>query len=360
MPEDVSEYAFFVPDTFAAGPECFPKKFEAFQDFNLAMAGSNASHVNKSIALKEAVAFLRAAPGLGLTTRTVGKVASQLVSERVNKLHVVRRRTTQIQIAFDFYLKALAKEKPDISFFFTNHVASSMHRYWPALLPDDYDNLAFDDDWLGDWSGEIPFTMREADHQLGTLMSFVERNPDYMLCVATSMGQAAVQGKERVDRKVMIMGFKRLMESMDVPSDQWQKRPAMVPQYNVYVADKFQDSFLQNIGALKVNGRQIDVSGLGHGVFRINFSLANQTSLDVEYKGHAVDPERFGLVNVDLQDAAGANAYHIPEGMLLTFDPARQRGNQKRQTISTLDVAPSILRNFGVDVPSYMQSGFSI
>jgi len=360
MPKDVSSYAFYVPDTFAAGPECFPKKFEAFQDFNLAMTGNNPSQVNKSIALKEAAAFLRAAPGLGLSGRTVGKVAGQLLFEQINSKRTVRRRTSQVQIAFDFYLKALKADKPDISFFFTNHVASSMHRYWPALFPGDYEALQFDDDWQADWSGEIPFTMRESAHHLGSLMRFVETNPNYMMCVATSMGQAAVQGKERVDRKVIITGLKRLMNKLGVPEDSWEKRPAMVPQYNLQISDEFRDSFKQNIGALTVNGRQIDVKDLGHGVIRIDFSMANQRSLEMEYRGQTVDPARFGFVNVDLQDAAGANAYHIPKGMFLTYDPAQIRGQEARQSISTLEVAPTILRNFGVSVPNYLQTGFAL
>src|SRR6476646_2213975 len=37
-PADIQQYDFFIPDTFAAGSECFPKTVETFQAFNLAMA----------------------------------------------------------------------------------------------------------------------------------------------------------------------------------------------------------------------------------------------------------------------------------------------------------------------------------
>src|SRR5579859_1915845 len=38
LPGDLSNYAFFFPDVFAAGAECFPEKLSSFQDFNLTMS----------------------------------------------------------------------------------------------------------------------------------------------------------------------------------------------------------------------------------------------------------------------------------------------------------------------------------
>ncbi|WP_156495570.1 hypothetical protein [Croceicoccus estronivorus] len=358
IPGNVHDYAFYVPDTFAAGPECFPAKYRAFQDFNLRMAGNNASQVNGAIAFKEASRFLANAPGMGLSARTAKQVASQLVSERLNRKRIVRRRTTQVQLAFDFYLKALRQERPDISFFFTNHVASSMHRYWPALFPADYEALKFGPDWIADWSDEIPFTMREADYQIGQLMRHVERNPDHMLIVATSMGQAAFQGRERVDRKVIITGFAKLMEAIGIPQNAWHKRPAMVPQYNVYVDEDQRARFRQNLGALSLNGQGIDLTDLGEGIFRLDFSLNNQNTLEVTFQGDKVSAEKFGITNLTMQDAAGANAYHIPEGMMLIYDPCvRADTQQTRSQISTTEIAPSILRNFDLNPPAYMQRG---
>jgi hypothetical protein len=359
LPEDLSRYAFYVPDTFAAGPECFPTRYEAFQRFNLAMAGQNAAHVNHGIALKEAGKFLAAAPRLGLRARTVSKIGRQLISERMNKNRVVRRRTSQTQIAFDFFYKALWRDMPDASFFFTNHVASSLHRYWPALFPEDYKDLRYGSGWLADWKGEIPFTLHEASEQIGLLMAFADRNPGYKLVVLTSMGQSAVEGKERIMRKVVITGLPRLMQAIGMQQEDWQKRPAMVPQYNVYVAPAKRNVFMQKIGALSINGQGLRVDHLGDGIFRLEFRLENQVGIKVTFEGSNVDPARFGIVNLDLQDAAGANAYHIPEGTMAVYDPGNPAGNY-RCRISTLDVAPAVLRNFGIDPPGYMQSGFSL
>ena len=84
MPKNISDYSFYVPDTFAAGPECFPSKFSDFQKFNLEMVGVNSRNVSSQINLRSAIKFLKACPKLGLTLNTFGKISNQIVSEFFN------------------------------------------------------------------------------------------------------------------------------------------------------------------------------------------------------------------------------------------------------------------------------------
>lgn len=358
MPQDLSNYSFYVPDTFAAGPECFPERYGAFQEFNLKMAGMNGRSVSNGIAFKEAARFLAAAPRLGLRGRTTIALAGQLASERLNKRRTVRRRTSQVQIAFDFFLKALERERPDISFFFTNHVASSMHRYWPAIFPEDYETLIYDRDWVEAWKDEIPFTMREADKQIGTLMSFVELHSDYSLVIATSMGQAAVEGRLKVNKTIIVKSLSRLMASIGMEPEDWERRPAMVPQYNVAIAESAREKFLSNISMLFVNGKKFKVEDIGENVFSLNIFLPNRDRVEAVFGNTELKADAVGLQNVDLQDAAGSNAYHIPQGMLMVYDPRSSilTTPAKPPTISTLDIAPALLNNFKVARPAYMNS----
>ena len=93
IPENDESFSFYVPDTFAAGSECFPKKLETFQKFNLAMARESSRVVSKKIPGKEAAQFLMKLPEMGLKFKTATEIAAQLVEERINKWKVVRRRT---------------------------------------------------------------------------------------------------------------------------------------------------------------------------------------------------------------------------------------------------------------------------
>ena len=121
---------------------------------------NNGRNVSKGFAVKDAARFPIKSKQLGLTTKTFLELTNQLLTEQLNSDRVVRRRTSQTQIAFDLYFRQLTKTNPDISFFFTNHVASSMHRYWPTVFPEDYEEGKFDKLWRDRWAQEIPFTLK--------------------------------------------------------------------------------------------------------------------------------------------------------------------------------------------------------
>src|SRR5262249_41330694 len=138
LPGDIDPYDFYVPDTFAAGSETMPDELSAFQEFNLAMVDGAARNVSARLVVGPALRMLRSAPALGLTAPTLVRVAKQIAHERLRPIRRVRRRTSQVQLAFDLFLKQLREKTPAFATFFTNHVASSMHRYWPATFPEDY------------------------------------------------------------------------------------------------------------------------------------------------------------------------------------------------------------------------------
>jgi hypothetical protein len=131
--------------------------------------------------LRDAAKFLAAAPGLGLRGKAVAKLVGQVASERLKPNRVVRRRTSQMQIAFDFFLKELKRTEPEAAFFFTNHVASAMHHYWPATFPQDYANDVWTPNWKAEFGDEIAFAMRELDVQLAEVVALVDRDPRYTL-----------------------------------------------------------------------------------------------------------------------------------------------------------------------------------
>lgn len=151
------------------------------------MVKASGRNVSSGISWDDAGNFLLNSLRPGLTAGTVKNLAKQLVIERLNPDRVVRRRTSQIEIAFDLFYEQLKRTRPDISFFFTNHLASSMHRFWPTVFPEDYQEGKFDREWLYKWRGEIPHAVRMANLQLKKLIHFSELN-GFRLIVVSSMG----------------------------------------------------------------------------------------------------------------------------------------------------------------------------
>ena len=57
-----------------------------------------------------------------------------------------------------------------------------------------------------------------------------------------------------------------------------------------------------------------------------------------------------------IEDEVGAAAYHIPEGMLLAYDPEREwRPGAATKSVSTTRIAPTLLALQGIAPPAYMQ-----
>ena len=358
LPESLDNFCFYVPDTFAAGDECFPDQLTVFQSFNLSMVRANGRNVNSGVAVKSAAHFLKKSIQLGLKPRTFLKLSNQIMMETVKKDRLVRRRTSQVEIAFDLYFQQLTNTQPDISFFFTNHVASSMHRYWPTIFPKDYEEGKFEAGWLKQWEGEIPHAVKVANFQLQKIIDYC-RNTNSELIVCSSMGQGAVEEVEPINSQVLITNVKKLMRYIGLSSTDWEPKLAMAPRVVVTPLSEVCITALERLKRLRINGSSINIRATTSGDIRLDISLTNQTSLEIFDGDNIVEPNEVGIENVDLQDASGSYAYHIPEGIMMHYNPAkltRSSGPDTWTSISALDFAPSLLSRFGVQKPGYMNN----
>jgi len=356
LPKNLENYEFYLPDTFAAGNECYPSEINDFQAFNLSMVKINGRNVSKSLVVKDTAKFLMRAKKLGLSFETFKKIGFQVAQEQFNADRVVRRRTSQAEIAFDLYFEQLQKNLPDISFFFTNHVASSLHRYWPTVFPNDYKEGKFELDWCQRWSGEIPHSIKIANFQLNRLIDFCDKN-NHRLIVASSMGQGAVEEAEPVYRQVLIADIKKFLKFLNIPDTAWAPRLSMSPQVVIKPKVKNLMQKLSRLNNIYINDKKISFFETSTGDIRFDLILTNVKNLEIYELSNKINPTDLGLANVDLQDASSAYAYHTPQGVLINYEPNEKRKNnisEEWTDISVLDFAPSILRSLGINKTSYM------
>jgi hypothetical protein len=361
LPGDVENFSFYVPDTFAAGSECFPKKLEVFQKFNLSMARDSTRVVNTKIPAKEAMQFLLKLPDLGFRFKTATDLLSQMVEERVNKWKVVRRRAYQSVIGFEIFYKQLVTKRPDFATFFTNHVASSQHRYWAAAFPEEYDNLEMGRDWIETYNGEIVYTMKKADEMIGRLMKFIDGNPEYSLWILSSMGQEAVEAKE-IYTNLFITNGKKFMDNFNLGSGNYELRPSMMPQFNVQIHVDRRKEFEEKVETLRISEEKINYRNKGEGVYCLDVGLNNveESQVKIELMGQDIPLHLSGLENIKIQDRCGATAYHIPQGSLLIYPSLNGSKDKGIPTISTTDIAPAILNNYNIKLPGYMSKGMVV
>ena len=342
-----------MPDLFASGPEAFPRTMEPWQAFNLRMARGSGRNVDGSVPWRDALSLVGTLPSLGIRPRTALDLAQQIVDERRNKWKTCRRRTYQSVLAFDVFMRQLHSTKPQLATFFTNHVASAMHRYWGAMFPEHYQYSRFDAEWSQTFGGEILFAMDKLNDMVRLLVRWAEATSDATLLFASSMGQEAVESS-LIETQAYVTDPARFMAWMGVPEGAWQLQPAMLPQFNLLVAPPVRYAFMQAVAGLKV-GEQSVAHRIGpDGFFSLDFGQANLAAeARIERPGSSAPIREAGLTNVTIDDRSGTTAYHVHPGSLIVFDG--KCPSDERSEISTLDLALSIIAMLGASVPPYMR-----
>ena len=366
VPERSGNYDFYLPDTFAPDSQAIPASLEAFQAFNLAMVSESARNVSTKINMGIAAGMLPHLPALGFGAGTAGAVLKQLLSERVRIERKVRRRTLQAELAFDAFMAHLGAAKPALATFFTNHVASAMHRFWGAAYPQEFEKLDYDQTWIKSFGAEIDAAMIAADRMLRRLKRFVDSRSDYALVVASSMGQAACSGVAMLNQ-LAISDLQKFLAVAGVPADTWVRRPAMHPHYSFEVRPEHAAAFeaglqrmTQALSRMTADKDYTDISYERRGDF---FHLALDVyNLDA---GRARLPlgdgflpladAGLGLMETDFQQ--GCTGYHVPEGVLLVYGVGFAPKNMGE--MSTCDIAPSILAMMDIARPGHMRKPVS-
>lgn len=315
-------YAFYVPDTFAPGPETYPPRYTPFQHFNLRQTRADGA-VAQDISLDGSVVRdLIAFPSMGVRPRTFGALAYQLLREKFSPSHKVRRPLLQPVLAFDVFVHAFQRHRPEFCTFFTNHVASVMHRYWKYTFPEDFDFTAATrlDAFHAD---NILVAMDIADRQLGTLRRDVEKSGG-QLVIASSMGQEAIQRPE-YHGELRISDFRALARAVgfDKPL---RDLLAMQPDFNLgFDCEADRIDFSERIARLvSASGECIWYNIVSAGS-TLNLALSSATDIlhsEVLYLAHEngsrepVTLERAGMRKIFRDDGTG---YHQPRGMLIWF-----------------------------------------
>jgi len=290
-----------------------PPELEDFQRFNLAMARESARNADTRIAKKDALGVVRQSRRLGIRPRTYAALGKQLLAERRRPAMSNRRRTYQSVLLFDIFARQLQRSRPQFTTFFTNHVASAMHRYWAAHRPEDYERLGLGQGWVETFRDEVLWATGQAADMVKRLAEYVDANPGSQLWIASSMGQRATMA-EALETQLYLTHPARFLEAMGLP-------------------------------------------GEDNGFFSLEFGQANLHDRPdaVTIAGEVRAIASLGLETVEIEDRSGTTAYHVPEGILAIYDPARPPdGNSSRPEVSVLEVAPALLLTLGVEPPAYM------
>lgn len=188
-PTDPGRLGFYIPDTFAHDATCVPARLRPLQSFNLSQTAANGRVIDRrSIWSRQTWELLKSLPSVGVSSRTVLMAMAQLAGEQLDQTKTSRRPIFQALVMWDAFSKLFDPiHPPAFATFFTNHVASAMHRYWNNLFPEDFGGN--DCDRHLPYLATMRFAMKVVDRILAEAMDFCAVNPDLIVVFATSMGQ---------------------------------------------------------------------------------------------------------------------------------------------------------------------------
>jgi hypothetical protein len=341
---------FHVPDTFSRTPDVYPRSLRRFQEFNLAMTREQGFSSDAPLDTRRMVAAGADLLLKGFTPWSMGRTARQLVRERRDPRHKAARPIIQALPSFDLYWRLHRRTRPRLSIFFTNHVASMMHRYWGDAVPDYAERFSYVPDEV--FQGFLGEAMDVFDHHLRRIVRWVEKRPRALVMVASSMGQAAIPYRD-VGETYVLEDAARLAAALGL--GELEEGLAMYPRYTFGFPDADRaGSAARAIGSVHAAGEPLFVDVRVDGLtVSCAVRILSEGMRPVREVTHPTDDgdvvAAIEAVGVGLAPRLGGGntAYHTPEGILFTYgkgiepDPSRER-------ISVLRVAPQILELLGL------------
>jgi len=354
-PRPFANGGFYVPDTFSPTPEAEPASLRRFQGFNLDMTRRMAFspdvrlHPGRILLAGVDIALK------GLTPWSGWWAARQLLRERRDERYKACRSIVQVLPSFDLYWRLHRRHDPDLSIFFTNHVAGMMHRFWGDLVP----RYAEQNDYRPDevFKTFVMSAMEVFDHQLGRLMRFADRNPATLLLIAGSMGQTGIP-YQHIGETYVLEDAQRLSSSLGL--DAVVSRLAMYPMQALELADEERaEDARRLLTSITVAGRPLMTHLRVEGrtlSFAVRMELEDgEVRRDIEYTTSTATEPRTGTigdigVGTATRLGGGNTAYHSPEGILITYGDGIPADGSREQ-VSILDAGPAVLAHLGVADP---------
>jgi len=347
------EYRFYVPDTFAPDSQTYPEEVSVFQKFNLRQTEKDGGAVPKPLKVSTALAkevFQLLDKGLSLKSLTL--VGQQFLNEKLNPAFRSIRPIFQAPVAFDFYFKLLQETAPSFSTFFTNHVASMMHRYWKQAFPQDFGlTPSTEEDKFR--AHNILRAMKIADAQLKKLKAFADAH-NYVLMIASSMGQEPVERGDyagelkisHMDRFYKAIGYTGFVKN----------NLAMNPDFSFSFQDKEDLILFKNLVQTLKSKEGSSIFTFKESGLTLNCNL--QSSVDLIKHGHIYKGTRslpFEDLGITVEYRDQGTGYHQPKGIWIIYHKDLNSISY-REEIESIEIAPSILSLFGVKAPSYMKN----
>lgn len=349
---------FVIPGPFAPGDETYPARLQPVQWINRSQThahGGSKAATGPLQTLTQAWKLFQ----LGLRPGTVGKIAMQLLTERLQPHQRWRRVCLQPRLNFDIFAKQYREARPHFATLHSNHAAHFMHHYWRA-----WDDSAFPAKASAEekarYGAAVPVGYQLCDELLGRAMSLID--DDTVLVLASSMGQQPYISDKYTAGKIVVRlkDIEALLQlcGRDGITEVVQ---TMVPQWNLTIPEagrraeviRFFEQVTRQQGEQSERGFAVQET---HDQLTITPLGLARNDAPVTYAFTLPDGR---TVHLPLQELFAMDTPTVKQGMhhtdgVLAFYGRGVRAGVQLEDCTNLDVAPTLLTLLGVQVPDTM------
>lgn len=370
-PRNAGSARFYVPESLADDPECFPDEARPVQKFSVFTSRNYSGSFARESA--QAVRLLLGSMRSGVRPATVVQTLAQVPREMLRgDHHVPERAMLQSYILTDAFKHLYAKYRPRFATLHLNNVAYMQHRYWRAAEPDRFrDELSATDerffetvaarkDYEERFSGWIEKSFIWTDRLLGELLD--EAGDDAILLIGTALGQKPHDPVHEIHNPVVrLVHEDELFAALGFPDAK------VLTQMNPDVSLTLADEAEAERAASAIRGLYVQPGAALFEVERRGRQVFLELLMPKRRKGEVLPPIRHAtLAGFEAPFARHVHehatndqstAQHRERGLLLAYSAGRTLRSQ-RSEICVTEIAPMILSWFGIGPQPWMrQSG---
>ena len=283
----------------------------------------------------------------GLTAGTVGAIARQLGSERLDSGVRWRRASVLDDVQYDLFRRLNARHQVRFATFFSNSTAHYQHYYWRNMRPEIF-AVAPPPGEHASLAGAIQYGYQSMDRQIRRALADY---PDATIVLCTALSQRAWIDTTKCTFRPRT--FEALLSFAQIDPRSVAVKPVMAEQFHLvfdsaesraraeialrdlHFADRALLSVRREGDNTLFSGCDITDARLGGGTITRRRDGATTPFAELFYMIHTM-----------------RSGYHDPRGLLWIGGGHHE---VVAETVSILDIAPTILKAFDVPKPAHMR-----
>jgi hypothetical protein len=345
--------SFFLPDPWCDSEVAYPDELNIFYRF-VRHHVQEYTNESQSLSLSDYSALLLYLFRHGLSTKTIAAVLKQLVAERVRgKDESWRRAPLLDQLQFDVFRYYYRRAQPQFATFFSNSTAHYQHSYWRYMDPEAFSMPASSADLLH-YGDAILFGYQSMDALLGELCELADS--ETLVVLATALSQQPFTRLEHIGGQNFFRP-KNIESLLGLLGIGYQTVQAvMTHQYILHFGPgQSIHEAMRRIEGVKYAGREVfDCRESNDGGLYFGSQIHTPPPEDacIEFGDQAA---QIGFHELFYRIKEVKSGFHHPDGVLWL---RTGRHSQHTPKVSVLDIFPTILDYFRVELPAEERSPY--